>query len=40
MPGIERRLRVTIDWTLDLFFPRDIVRLPLAGHAPPPVRET
>ncbi|MEX2577622.1 MAG: FAD-dependent oxidoreductase [Verrucomicrobiales bacterium] len=24
LPGIDRRLRVTIDWTLDLFFPRDI----------------
>ncbi len=25
LPGIERKLRVMIDWTLDLFFPRDIV---------------
>lgn len=25
LPGIERKLRVVIDWTLDLFFPRDIV---------------
>jgi len=24
LPGLDRRLRVTIDWTLDLFFPRDI----------------
>lgn len=24
LPGIERKLRVMIDWTLDLFFPRDI----------------
>jgi NADH dehydrogenase len=24
LPGIDRRLRVTFDWTLDLFFPRDI----------------
>jgi NADH dehydrogenase len=24
LPGIERKLRVLIDWTLDLFFPRDI----------------
>lgn len=24
LPGLERRLRVMIDWTLDLFFPRDI----------------
>lgn len=24
LPGFERKLRVLIDWTLDLFFPRDI----------------
>ncbi|MGC3991770.1 MAG: FAD-dependent oxidoreductase [Chthoniobacteraceae bacterium] len=24
LPGIEKKLRVVIDWTLDLFFPRDI----------------
>ncbi len=24
LPGLERKLRVMIDWTLDLFFPRDI----------------
>lgn len=29
LPRIERRLRVTLDWTLDLFFPRDIVQLPV-----------
>lgn len=27
LPGFERKLRVTIDWTLDLFFPRDTVYL-------------
>ena len=27
LPGFERRLRVAIDWTFDLFFPRDIVFL-------------
>lgn len=27
LPGFERKLRVLIDWTLDLFFPRDIVYL-------------
>lgn len=33
LPGFERKLRVAIDWTFDLFFPRDIVFLrPL--HAP------
>lgn len=24
LPGLERKLRVLLDWTLDLFFPRDI----------------
>ncbi|MGJ8673139.1 FAD-dependent oxidoreductase [Rubritalea sp.] len=24
LPGLERRMRLTIDWTLDLFFPRDL----------------
>ncbi len=24
LPGLERKLRVLVDWTLDLFFPRDI----------------
>jgi NADH dehydrogenase len=27
LPGVERKARVVIDWTLDLFFPRDIVYL-------------
>jgi NADH:quinone reductase (non-electrogenic) len=27
LPGIERKLRVMMDWTLDLFFPRDITLL-------------
>ena len=27
LPGLVRRLRVTIDWTLDLFFPRDITQI-------------
>lgn len=27
LPGNVRRLRVTLDWTLDLFFPRDITQL-------------
>lgn len=26
LPGFERKLRVLIDWTIDLFFPRDIVQ--------------
>lgn len=42
LPGFERKVRVAIDWTLDLFFPRDIVYLrplhnrqgqgPVIGH--------
>jgi NADH dehydrogenase len=27
LPGLERKVRVMIDWTLDLFFPRDITLL-------------
>lgn len=27
LPGIERRLRVTVDWTLDLIFPTDTAQL-------------
>ena len=34
LPGIEKRLRVLLDWTLDLVFPRDIV-----VTAPVPVPE-
>ncbi len=25
LPGLEKKLRVVLDWTIDLFFPRDIV---------------
>jgi NADH dehydrogenase len=25
LPGLEKKLRVLLDWTIDLFFPRDIV---------------
>lgn len=27
LPGLERKLRVMLDWTLDIFFPRDITLL-------------
>ncbi len=27
LPGFERKIRVALDWTLDLFFPRDITLL-------------
>ena len=48
LPGLDRRLRVTFDWTLGLVFPRDIAELRLytergrqeaeraAGLTPPP----
>jgi NADH dehydrogenase len=26
LPGLERKIRVLFDWTLELFFPRDIVQ--------------
>jgi NADH dehydrogenase len=29
LPGLDRRLRVTIDWTLGLLFPRDIAEMRL-----------
>jgi len=37
LPGLDRRLRVTIDWTLGLIFPRDIaeMRLYTERHRPP-----
>ena len=28
LPGLEKKLRVALDWTLELFFPRDIVLTP------------
>ena len=31
LPGLEKKLRVAIDWILDIFFPRDIV---LTAEAP------
>jgi NADH dehydrogenase len=33
LPGLEKKVRVALDWTLDLFFPRDIV-LTAAASAP------
>ncbi len=27
LPGLERKIRVALDWTLDLVFPRNIVYL-------------
>lgn len=33
LPGLDRKVRVALDWTLDLFFPRDIVYLRSLHHA-------
>jgi NADH:ubiquinone reductase (H+-translocating) len=30
LPGLEKKIRVAADWTLDLFFPRDVVMTPRA----------
>jgi NADH dehydrogenase len=35
MPGLARRLRVALDWTMDLLFPKDIVQLGLREAALP-----
>ncbi len=32
MPGWSRRLRVALDWTMDLLFPKDAVQLGLTRH--------
>ncbi|MCM4081133.1 NAD(P)/FAD-dependent oxidoreductase [Paractinoplanes hotanensis] len=35
LPGLEKRVRVSIDWLLDLFFPRDVILTePRRGRAP------
>jgi len=26
LPGLERKIRVAMDWVVELFFPRDIVQ--------------
>jgi NADH dehydrogenase len=28
LPGTQKKVRVALDWTLDLFFSKDIVELP------------
>ena len=35
LPGLERKVRVALDWTLDLFFQRDLVRLKVFVKKPP-----
>jgi NADH dehydrogenase len=27
LPGLERKIRVLMNWTLEMFFPRDIVQM-------------
>jgi NADH:ubiquinone reductase (H+-translocating) len=39
LPGLERKVRVALDWTLELFFPRDIVYLRPLHAAKGPVVE-
>jgi len=44
LPGLERKARVLVDWTMELFFPRDIVQtIDVPGlrgpEAPPEMRE-
>ncbi len=36
LPTIARKLRVVLDWTVALLFPRDIASLGSLGHAAPP----
>ncbi|TDD59352.1 NAD(P)/FAD-dependent oxidoreductase [Actinomadura darangshiensis] len=38
LPGIERRVRVLLDWTLDVVFPRDIAVTAPPAEAPLPAR--
>ena len=37
LPGLEKKLRVVIDWTIDLLFPRDIVLAAEPNDQPAPV---
>jgi NADH dehydrogenase len=47
LPGLQKKVRVALDWTLDLFFSKDIVELPTlqaptmseAEEPPTPVRD-
>ena len=36
LPGMEKKVRVALDWTIDLFFPRDIVLTSTADQSIPP----
>jgi hypothetical protein len=34
LPGLERKVRVLVDWSIELFFPRDIVQTIDIGSGP------
>ena len=36
LPGMEKKVRVSLDWAIDLFFPRDIVLTSAPGTMAPP----
>ena len=38
LPGLDRKVRVLADWTIELFFPRDIVQTGDADDVGPPMR--
>jgi len=40
MPGLKRRLRLVVDWTVDLLFERDASELGQLGHPPSLATET
>lgn len=35
LPGLRNKVRVMLDWTLDLFFPRETIRIRYSGERPP-----
>ena len=39
LPGLEKKVRVFIDWTIDLLFPRDIVLTALPETSRPAVTD-
>jgi NADH dehydrogenase len=47
LPGLQKKVRIALDWTLDLFFSKDLVQLPMmrspavseAEETPPPAKQ-
>ena len=39
LPGMEKKVRVSLDWTIDLFFPRDIAMTSTGVRATTPNAE-